>query len=49
MKIDKSNHDDYAVLTLKGEFDTFYCPMLQQEVETLVERGVSHILLDLRE
>ena len=48
MKIDKSNHDDYAVLTLKGEFDTFYCPMLQQEVETLVERGVSHILLDLR-
>lgn len=48
MKIDKSLLDDYALLTLKGEFDTFYCPMLQQEVEDLVEQGVSHIILDLR-
>ena len=48
MKIDKSLHDDHAVLTLKGEFDTFYCPMLQQEVEALVERGVSHLLVDMR-
>lgn len=48
MKIDKSLHDDYAVLTLKGEFDTFYCPALMQEVETLVERGVNHLVLDLR-
>ncbi|MEQ1631827.1 MAG: STAS domain-containing protein [Planctomycetota bacterium] len=48
MKIDKSTFDDYAVLTLKGEFDTFYCPSLQQEVEALVERGVNHLILDLR-
>jgi anti-anti-sigma factor len=48
MKIDKSLHDDYAVLTLKGEFDTFYCPALQQEVETLVERGINHLVLDMR-
>jgi anti-anti-sigma factor len=48
MKIDKSLHDDYAVLTLKGEFDTFYCPTLMQEVETLVERGVNHLVLDMR-
>ena len=48
MKIDKSLHDDYAVLTLKGEFDTFYCPALMQEVETLVERGVNHLVLDMR-
>ena len=48
MKIDKSLHDDYAVLTLKGEFDTFYCPALMQEVETLVERGVSYLVLDMR-
>jgi len=48
MKIDKSLHDAHAVLTLKGEFDTFYCPMLQQEVEALVERGISHLLIDLR-
>ena len=48
MKIDKSLHDDYAVLTLKGEFDTFYCPALMQEVETLVDRGVNHLVLDMR-
>lgn len=48
MKIDKSLHDDYAVLTLKGEFDTFYCPALQQEVEALIERGISHLVIDMR-
>ena len=48
MKIDKSLHDDYAILTLKGEFDTFYCPALMQEVEALVERGVNHLVLDMR-
>ena len=48
MKIDKSLHDDYATLTLKGEFDTFYCPALMQEVEDLVERGVNHLILDMR-
>lgn len=48
MKIDKSLHDDYATLTLKGEFDTFYCPALMQEVETLIERGINHLILDMR-
>jgi anti-anti-sigma factor len=47
MKIDKSLHDDYAILTLKGEFDTFYCPALMQEVESLVERGVNLLVLDM--
>jgi anti-sigma B factor antagonist len=48
MKIDKSLHDDYATLTLKGEFDTFYCPALMQEVESLVERGLNLLILDMR-
>lgn len=48
MKIDKSVLDDYAVLTLKGEFDTFYCPMLQEEVESLVENGINHVILNMR-
>ncbi|MCK5942991.1 MAG: STAS domain-containing protein [Planctomycetes bacterium] len=48
MKIDKSLHDDYATLTLKGEFDTFYCPALMEEVEDLLERGVNHLILDMR-
>lgn len=48
MKIDKSQHDDYATLTLKGEFDTFYCPALMDEVEDLLDRGVNHLILDMR-
>lgn len=48
MRIDKSLYDDYATLTLKGEFDTFYCPALQQEVEDLIERGINHLILDMR-
>jgi stage II sporulation protein AA (anti-sigma F factor antagonist) len=48
MKIDKVLHDDHAVLTLKGEFDTIHVPVLQEEVEALVERGFGHLILDLR-
>src|SRR5688500_12461136 len=48
MKIDKSISDDYATLTLKGEFDTFYCPKLQEEVESLLASGTSHVILNLR-
>lgn len=48
MKIDKSIYDDYATLTLKGEFDTFYCPKLQEEVDGLLASGISHVILNLR-
>lgn len=47
MNIDRSLHDDYATLTLKGEFDTFYCPALMQEVESLIERGINMLILDM--
>lgn len=48
MKIDKALHDDYAILTLKGEFDTFYCPRFQEEVESLLEQGTNHVVLNMR-
>lgn len=48
MKIDKSLFDDYAILTLKGEFDTFYCPRFQEEVESLLEQGLSHVIVNMR-
>lgn len=48
MKIDKSVLDDYAILTLKGEFDTFYCLRFQEEVESLLEQGIKHIILNMR-
>jgi len=48
MKIDTSNHDDYAVLTLKGEFDTFHCPTLIEEIENQIERGMSDLIVEMR-
>lgn len=48
MKIDKHLSDDYVILSLKGEFDTFYCPRFQEEVEDVLERGVNHVLLNMR-
>lgn len=48
MKIDKRLSDDYVILSLKGEFDTFYCPRFQEEVEDVLERGVNHVLLNMR-
>jgi len=48
MKIDRFAHDDYAVLTLKGEFDTLYCPLFQEEVDALSEHGVHHVILNMR-
>lgn len=48
MKIDKEFHDEFAILTLKGEFDTFYVPSLQEEVDALLERGIVHIIMNMR-
>lgn len=48
MKIDKFVHDDHCVLALKGEFDTFYVPSLQEEVQGLLDQGVAHLALNLR-
>lgn len=48
MKIDKTLYDEHAILTLKGEFDTFYVPSLQEEVDVLLERGITHLVLNMR-
>ena len=48
MKIDKFVRDDYCILALKGEFDTFYVPGLQDEVQSLLEDGIAHIILNMR-
>ncbi len=48
MKIDKTLGDQYAILTLRGEFDTFYVPSLQDEVDSLIEKGICHLILNLR-
>jgi anti-anti-sigma factor len=40
--------DDYAIIHLRGEFDTYYCPQLQEEVDALSKAGVHRAVLNLR-
>ncbi|MDP6956281.1 MAG: STAS domain-containing protein, partial [Planctomycetota bacterium] len=40
--------NDYAILHLRGEFDTYYCPQLQEEVDALIKAGVCRAVLNLR-
>jgi len=40
--------ENYAILHLRGEFDTYYCPALQKEVDELQRAGVNNVVLNLR-
>jgi anti-anti-sigma factor len=48
MHISVEHGDKHAVIHLRGEFDTYYCKHLQDQVEELVEAGVNHVVLNLR-
>jgi anti-anti-sigma factor len=48
MHITVEPHDDYAVLHLRGEFDTYYCPHFQSEIDGLVKGGIVRAVLNLR-
>ena len=48
MQITVEPREDFTILHLRGEFDTFYCPLLQKEIDGLVSAGVSHVALNLR-
>lgn len=48
MHITVEPRDDHAVLYLRGEFDTYYVPLLQQEIEALSKTGIHRVVLDLR-
>jgi anti-anti-sigma factor len=48
MHIQVEPRDSYAILHLRGEFDTFYVPAFQEEVEGLIKAGVVHVVLNLR-
>lgn len=48
MHITVEPRDSYSILHLRGEFDTFYCPKFQQEIDDLTEAGVALIVLNLR-
>jgi len=48
MKIDKLLYEHFAELRLRGEFDTFYAPKLQEEVDHLISAGILYAVLNLR-
>ena len=48
MNIDTTLTDDYAILTLKGEFDTFHCPRFQAELEAQLDQDMAFIILNMR-
>ncbi len=48
MHISVEPRDEYAILHLRGEFDTFYVTPLQQEIDNLVKAGIVRVVLNLR-
>ena len=48
MQITVEPGEAHAILHLKGEFDTFYCPALQKEIDSLISAGMVHLVLNLR-
>jgi len=48
MQITAEPREDFTILHLRGEFDTFYCGILQKEIEGLEKAGVNRIALNLR-
>ncbi len=48
MKITVEPRENYTVLHLRGEFDTFYCSNLQKEIDDLLNAGAPNIVLNLR-
>lgn len=48
MHINVEPSDDHAILHLRGEFDTYYCPMLQEEIDGVQKSGVTNVVLNMR-
>lgn len=40
--------ENHAILNLAGEFDTYYCHLLQEEVDKVLKSGINNIVLNLR-
>lgn len=48
MHITVEPREDYAILHLRGEFDTYYVPLLQEEIDSLLKAGTNRVILNLR-
>ncbi|MFT5198516.1 MAG: anti-anti-sigma factor [Planctomycetota bacterium] len=48
MHISVEPGDQYTILHLRGEFDTYYCPLLEKEVQSALDTGSPNLILNLR-
>src|SRR5262245_46714579 len=48
MQVTAEPRENFTILHLRGEFDTFYCPLLQKEIDGLIASGVNRVALNLR-
>jgi len=48
MHITVEPSENHAILHLRGEFDTYYCPLLQQEIDNTQKAGITQVVLNLR-
>lgn len=48
MQITTERFEEFAILRLQGEFDSYPCPRFGEEVESLARTGVVRVVLDLR-
>ena len=48
MQITAEPRESYTILHLRGEFDTYYCSLLLDEVDRLAGAGVIHVVLNMR-
>lgn len=48
MHITVEPRENYSILHLRGEFDTYYCSHLQSEIDGLLSAGVNRVVLNLR-
>jgi anti-anti-sigma factor len=48
MHISVEPREDHAILHLRGEFDTYYVPLLQKEIDDLAKAGIVRVVLNLR-
>lgn len=48
MHISVEHGDNYATIHLRGEFDTYYCKHLQDQIDALAKGGITRVILNLR-
>jgi len=48
MQVTVEPRDNFTILHLRGEFDTFYCALLQKEIDGLIASGVKRVALNMR-